>query len=32
MSTPVAYTQVKHAMSALAAEPRKSWHDTVFTG
>jgi betaine-aldehyde dehydrogenase len=26
------YTQVKHVMSALSAEPRKSWHDTVFTG
>ena len=26
------YTQVKHVMSALSAEPRKSWPDTVFTG
>jgi acyl-CoA reductase-like NAD-dependent aldehyde dehydrogenase len=26
------YTQVKHVMAALSAEPRKSWHDTVFTG
>ena len=25
------YTQVKHVMSALSAEPRKSWHDVVFT-
>ena len=26
------YTQVKHVMSALSREPRKSWHDVVFTG
>ena len=32
MSTSVKYAQVKHVMSALSAEPRKSWHDTVFTG
>jgi betaine-aldehyde dehydrogenase len=25
------YTQVKHVMSALSREPRKSWHDVVFT-
>jgi betaine-aldehyde dehydrogenase len=25
------YTQVKHVMSALSGEPRKSWHDVVFT-
>jgi betaine-aldehyde dehydrogenase len=25
------YTQVKHVMSALSPEPRKAWHDTVFT-
>ncbi len=25
------YTQVKHVMSALSAEPRKAWHDVVFT-
>ncbi len=25
------YTQVKHVMSALSQEPRKSWHDVVFT-
>ena len=25
-------TQVKHVMSALSAEPRKTWHDTLFTG
>jgi betaine-aldehyde dehydrogenase len=25
------YTQVKHVMSALSPEPRKSWHDVVFT-
>jgi betaine-aldehyde dehydrogenase len=26
------YTQVKHVMSALSGEPRKAWHDVVFTG
>jgi betaine-aldehyde dehydrogenase len=26
------YTQVKHVMSALSPDPRKSWHDTVFRG
>ena len=25
------YTQVKHVMSALSRNPRKSWHDVVFT-
>jgi betaine-aldehyde dehydrogenase len=25
-------TQVKHVMSALVGEPRKYWHDNVFTG
>ncbi len=25
------YTQVKHVMSALSGEPRKAWHDVVFT-
>jgi betaine-aldehyde dehydrogenase len=25
------YTQVKHVMSALSPEPRKSWHDVIFT-
>jgi betaine-aldehyde dehydrogenase len=25
------YTQVKHVMSALSPEPRKAWHDVVFT-
>jgi betaine-aldehyde dehydrogenase len=25
------YTQVKHVMSAQSPEPRKSWHDVVFT-
>ena len=25
------YTQVKHVMSALSAQPRKDWHDVVFT-
>jgi betaine-aldehyde dehydrogenase len=25
------YTQVKHVMSALSPQPRKSWHDVVFT-
>ena len=25
------YTQVKHVMSALSPEPRKEWHDVVFT-
>jgi betaine-aldehyde dehydrogenase len=25
------YTQVKHVMSALSRQPRKSWHDVVFT-
>jgi betaine-aldehyde dehydrogenase len=25
------YTQIKHVMSALSPEPRKSWHDVVFT-
>jgi betaine-aldehyde dehydrogenase len=25
------YTQVKHVMSALSAEPHKGWHDVVFT-
>ncbi|WP_106400795.1 aminobutyraldehyde dehydrogenase [Actinocorallia populi] len=26
------YTQVKHVMAELTAEPRKAWHRTVFTG
>jgi betaine-aldehyde dehydrogenase len=25
------YTQVKHVMSALSRQPRKSWHDVIFT-
>jgi betaine-aldehyde dehydrogenase len=25
------YTQIKHVMSALSPQPRKSWHDIVFT-
>jgi betaine-aldehyde dehydrogenase len=25
------YTQVKHVMSALSPQPRKGWHDVVFT-
>ncbi|NEM07067.1 gamma-aminobutyraldehyde dehydrogenase [Geodermatophilus normandii] len=25
------YTQVKHVMSALSRQPRKDWHDVVFT-
>ena len=32
MSTSVDDTRVKHVMSALSAEPRKTWHDTVCTG
>ena len=25
------YTQVKHVMSALSPQPRKAWHDVIFT-
>ncbi len=25
------YTQVKHVMSALSRQPRKTWHDVIFT-
>jgi betaine-aldehyde dehydrogenase len=25
------YTQVKHVMSALSPQPRKDWHDVIFT-
>jgi betaine-aldehyde dehydrogenase len=25
------YTQVKHVMSALSPQPRKTWHDVIFT-
>ena len=25
------YTQVMYVMSALSPQPRKSWHDVVFT-